>query len=434
MSFRRTAGVPCLVLVASTTLACASETAEPNHASSAASDAAAAAPDAAAAVFAEPLHLSITVPDVAPGSEGTKCVRVRLGNQAPIHVGKIHNKLSTASHHFVVSTVEDTTLTEAPLFDCPPFRAPLTGAPLVITQKHDDLSTMPDGVAYTIADNQLMHLELHYLNTSGETRDVSGESDLYPMEATANLQEASFLLVGNLDISIPPRSSHSKAAYQALPAAYEGVTFYALTGHTHRFGTNVTVGVAPSSSGEVTPLYRPDPFVWDEPVVTQLSPGVKVPAGGGFNYQCDWYNPTDNVVTFGESALTEMCFFWAYYYPRRPGNRLLLQGLDSFRGDGGPVLAGPPCAGANDPGNDLGVGKHCSENGNECGGTPQFCVADYVGGEWGNFCSKTCTADGDCGTGASCSSLGPSGASSQRFCIPTRCIALLGASADAAAP
>jgi hypothetical protein len=357
-----------------------------------------------------------------------------LGNQGPIHVGKIHNTLSTASHHFVVSTVEDQTLAEAPLFDCPPFRAPLTGAPLVITQKHDDLTTMPNGVAYTIADNQLMHLELHYLNTSAQTLDVSAESLIYPMETSADLQEASFLLVGNLDISIPPRSSLSKVSYQPLPEAYDGVTFYALTGHTHRFGTNVTVGVAPSSTGEVTPLYHPDPFVWNEPVVTHLSPGIKVPTGGGFNFQCDWYNPTDAVVTFGESALTEMCFFWAYYYPRRPGSRLLLQGLDSLKGDGGPVLAGPPCAAPSDAGNDMGVGKFCSANGNECGGTPQFCIADFVGGDWGNFCSKTCSADADCGAGASCSSPSASGASSQKVCIPTRCIALLGTAADAAAP
>jgi hypothetical protein len=428
MRLRPTAGVSYVVLLAAFSVACTSETTEPDRGSSGVSDA------AAAQVFGEPLRLSITIPAVPPGTEGTKCVRVLLGNEGQINVGKIHNTLSKSSHHFVVSTVEDTTLTEAPLFDCPPFRAPLTGAPLVITQKHDDLTTMPDGVAYSIADNQLMHLELHYINTGGTTDDITAESLFYPMETSEPLQEASFLLVGNLDISIPPKSSHSKAAYQPLPAAYDGVTFYALTGHTHRFGTNVTVGVAPSSTGEVTPLYHPDPFIWDEPVVTHLSPGVKVPTGGGFNYQCDWYNPTDTVVTFGESALTEMCFFWAYYYPRRPGSRLLLQGLNSFRGDGGPVIGGPPCAAQTDTGNEMGVGKFCSENGNECGGTPQFCIADYAGGQWGNFCSRTCTADADCGAGANCSSPSASGASSQRVCIPTRCIALLGGSADAATP
>ena len=91
MSLRRTACAPCFVLVAAASVACTSETAEPNRASSAASDA------ASAAMFGEPLRLSIKVPSVAPGSEGTQCVRVNLGNQGPIQVGKIHNTLSKSS-------------------------------------------------------------------------------------------------------------------------------------------------------------------------------------------------------------------------------------------------------------------------------------------------------------------------------------------------
>ena len=29
-------------------------------------------------------------------------------------------------------------------------------------------------------------------------------------------------------------------------------------------------------------------------------------------------------IRFGESANQEMCFFWVYYYPRKPGRALLL--------------------------------------------------------------------------------------------------------------
>lgn len=423
MQLLRTRRALCLVPFATASVACTSESTEPK-----------AAPDAApAVVFGEPLRLSIKVPGVPPGTEGTKCLRVGLGNDAPIHVAKIHNTLSQSSHHFVVSTVEDPTVTEAPLFDCPPFRAPLTGAPLVITQKHDDVTTMPNGVAYAIAANQLMHLELHYINTGSETADIEAVSDLYPVDGSSgNLQEASFLLIGNLDISIPPHTSYSTGpAFQPLPAGFEGVNFYALTGHTHRFGTNVTVGVAASSSADVKMLYEPQPFKWDEPVVTHLSPTVTVPNGGGFSFQCDWYNPTDNTVTFGESALAEMCFFWAYYYPRRPGSRLLLLGLDKFRGgDAGPTIGGPPCAASGDPGNEMEVGKYC-EGAADC---TQFCLADYVNGPWGNFCTKTCTADADCGAGASCSTTGGSAAASQtRICIPTQCTTTL-IVGDAAAP
>jgi hypothetical protein len=431
MSFQRIALTSSfLTFVAVASVACSS--------TSTGSPSSSAAPDSGVAVaFGEPLHLSIKIPSVPPGTEGTKCLRVRLGNDAPLHIGKIHNVLSEASHHFVVSTQEDPSLTEAPLFDCQPFRAPLTGAPLVISQKHDDLTTMPDGVAYTLAASQLMHLELHYINTTGSTTDIEATSDLFPIDgATGDLKEASFLLIGNLDIAIPPHASYSTGpTFQPLPAGYDGVTFYALTGHTHRFGTNVTVGMTASSTASVTPLYAPTPFDWSEPVVKHLSPPVQLPAGGGFSFQCDWYNPTDTTVTFGESALAEMCFFWAYYYPKRDGSRLLLQGLSAVRGaDAGPTIAGPPCAAAADAGNELGVGKYCEKGGNQCDGAADFCLADFTKGAFGDFCSKTCNSDSDCGAGASCTSAGSQMAAQTRICIPAACIASLGAMPDSGAP
>lgn len=378
-----------------------------------------------------PLKLSITVPHVPPGKEGTQCIRAHLGNDAALRVGKVHNKLSESSHHFIVSAVDDATLTDTPLFDCLPFRAALTGAPLTITQKSDDTVSLPDGVAYALPENQLMHLELHYINLTDKTEDITAETELYPIQdGTKDIQEASFLLVGDLDISIPPKSKHSTGlVYQKLPDAFANVNFYALTGHTHRFGTNVTVGTTASETAPVTSLYAPKQFDWAEPEVKRFSPTVTVPSGGGFSYQCDWDNPTDSVIKYGESALTEMCFFWAYYYPKQDASRLLLKGVSSAYGDAGAALDGPPCAAAGDKGNAIGVGKYCTKGGSECGGSAAVCLADYTRGSFGDFCTATCKKDADCGAGASCTG------ETTAVCMPTSCIASLGTgSADAAAP
>jgi len=69
-------------------------------------------------------------------------------------------------------------------------------------------------------------------------------------------------------------------------------------------------------------------FDWESPPVTYLDPIVQIPAGGGFRFRCDWDNPTDDTLKYGESALTEMCFFWAYYYPRHPEQQVILAGLE----------------------------------------------------------------------------------------------------------
>lgn len=273
----------------------------------------------------ESYRLSIKVPSVPSMTEGTRCVKVRLGNVGPVKISKIHNQLSAQSHHFVVSSVTDPTATEQELYECPPFRAPLTGAPLTVTQKHDEEIVLPQGVGYALENDQLMHLELHYINTSSEVADVTAEAELFPSTDSGEIKEAGFLLVGNLDIAIPPRSKHSTGdLYVATTPALDGVHYYAVTGHTHRFGTNVTVGIAESATADATTIYKPASFDWSAPEVGYLKPTVEVPAGGGFRFSCDWDNPTDDTVVYGESALTEMCFFWAYYYPRAAMQQTLL--------------------------------------------------------------------------------------------------------------
>jgi hypothetical protein len=430
MTFLRPVQVGCvLAALFPQLLGCSSESTAANHGAEKGGQ---ADSGTGASSLGAPLKLSITVPSVPPGKEGTQCIRAHLGNDGPLRVGKIHNKLSESSHHFILSAVDDAKLTDTPLFDCLPFRAALTGAPMTITQKSDDTVALPDGVAYSLPENQLMHLELHYINLTEKTEDITAETEIYPIQDTSkDIQEASFLLIGDLDINIPPKSKHSTGpVYQKLPDAFAGSNFYALTGHTHRFGTNVTVGTTASESAPVTPLYAPAQFDWSEPEVKRLSPTVSVPAGGGFSYQCDWDNPTDTVIKYGESALTEMCFFWAYYYPKQDSSRLLLKGVSSAYGDAGSTtLDGPPCALAGDKGNANGVGKYCTKGGSECGGAAPVCLADYARGGFGDFCTVTCKSDADCGAGASC--VGQSTA----VCIPTSCVGSLGTgAADAAAP
>jgi hypothetical protein len=303
-------------------------------------DAGVQSPDAGetSAQFAAPYHVSITVPDVAPGVEGTRCVKVRLENAAPINIAKIHNVLGAHSHHFVLSMVDDPSQTEQELYECPPFRAPLTGAPLTVTQKSDEQITLPQGVGYALGEHQLMHLELHYINASSETADVSAQAELYPLRSDEPVQRAGFMIVGDLNIKIPPHTMYSNGdVYAAQPKDLAGVHYYAVTGHTHRLGKMVRVGVADAKDADTNWIYEPPTFDWDAPPVQYLEPALQIPDGGGFHLRCDWDNTTDDTVLYGESALTEMCFFWVYYYPRNEEQKVILAGFEDsmYAKDGG---------------------------------------------------------------------------------------------------
>jgi hypothetical protein len=208
----------------------------------------------------------------------------------------------------IVYRVNDTTEQPTP-FDCQPFRDtlnPANGSPILISQKKDDTLTLPQGVAYTLDANQMIRLEMHYINAT--TKDVT-------------LQSSSTMIpVGDIDINIPPQSDATLGpVFFKVPSQFASVNFFAITGHEHQWGTNVQVWTATNATDKGAPVYQVPDWSWSEPKTVVDDPPFTVPAKGGFKFQCDWFNASSSNVTFGESATQEMCFFWAYYYPKQPG-------------------------------------------------------------------------------------------------------------------
>jgi hypothetical protein len=257
---------------------------------------------------------------VSPGIERTQCVVKNLGNDALIRVGRIHNLLNAGSHHLIVYRTNDTVEQLAP-FDCQPFTDaldPAKGSPLMITQKHEETLTLPQGVAFSLQPNTMVRLEMHYLNTSDADVTVQATSTFITIPDADFTDEADFLFIGNPDISIPAMSPATLGPTYFTPPAtlgLAGVKFFGITGHTHQWGTNVTVAAAPSAAGPDTPVYDVPSWQWNEPATVYHDPPFTLPEGGGFNFTCSWNNFSSQTVSFGESANQEMCFFWAYYYP-----------------------------------------------------------------------------------------------------------------------
>jgi hypothetical protein len=108
-----------------------------------------------------------------------------------------------------------------------------------------------------------------------------------------------------------------------------------------------------------------------------------------------------------------MCFDIVFQYPAQG------RAFCGLSGGASTTLDGPPCAEPGDSGNELGVGKHCTEGGGECASTSgaNLCLADYVSGDFGNFCAASCSSDDDCGSGATCM-----GSGARAVCFPDQCV------------
>ena len=276
-----------------------------------------------------PGSFSVTFgPQAAAASlENTQCVVKRLGNPTPMHMGSIHNVLSQGSHHMIVYRTNDTVEQTTP-FDCKPFTDtldPTKGSTLMISQKKDDLLQLPDGVGYTLDANQMVRLEMHYINAGTSPIQIQGTSTFIPIPDASFKYEADFLFIGTPDIALPPKSKMTVGPLHiTLPSIYDGVNFFAMTGHEHQYGTNVVVSTATSLADPGTSVYNVPGWVWSEPATVVSNPTFQIPANGGFNFSCSYDNTSSAQVNFGESANAEMCFFWAYYYPSQGGARVCI--------------------------------------------------------------------------------------------------------------
>jgi hypothetical protein len=256
---------------------------------------------------------------VQPYDEETKCIILNLGNPEEMRVNRIHNVLGDISHHFIIYRSEATEERRT-AFNCTPFLEtldPESGSPLMITQVADETLELPDGVAYVLHPNQMIRLELHYVNVRSTPVDVEVTSTLHQIAGSEFEHEADFLFIGSPDINIPANSTRTLGPVDfPLPSNLLGSEFWAITGHTHQWGTDVTISITDGSGG-VTPIYDIPDWDWDEPETLYFEPTHVINSGGGFRFSCSWENLGDSSVGFGESTEDEMCFFWAYYYPSR---------------------------------------------------------------------------------------------------------------------
>jgi hypothetical protein len=278
----------------------------------------------------EPIaSVAIKVLQVQPGAEDTQCVQIKLSNTEPLDIVGLHNNLSNGSHHFILTALNDTAAPEQSLTRCQGFGGAVTGAPLTITQAHDDRVQLPEGLGYRLNPGHVLHLEMHYINTTDAPLDIEATSDLFAAAPGMQLQPAAVMLIGTAEFNVPPRSMmETGPKFLKLPAGMDDVRFFAITGHTHAHGTNVHVSLASAEQAPVMELYAPKAFDWEAPDSVPLTPHVSVPKDGGFLLNCAWHNTSDVELTWGESALQEMCFFWGYYYPRKEVFSIVVDSID----------------------------------------------------------------------------------------------------------
>jgi hypothetical protein len=269
---------------------------------------------------------------------------------------------------------------------------------------------MPKGVAMKLPAGQALVLNLHIYNASAAPLAGTSGIDIVRAKPEDVTSEADLLLSGPINFALPP-GQQTTISHTCAVSGDE--TMFTLFPHMHQLGVHIKTAV--TMGGTQSVLHDGD-YQFNEQYQLPVGP-LAFHAGDSITTECTYQNPGPNTVRFGESSDTEMCFSILYRYPK--GQSTFCTGSTEGGGqggDGGRTIPGAACAAPGDTGNDAGVGKFCSAGGGQCvgNGAAGFCLADFVQGDFANFCTAQCQADADCGTGASCTS--------SKICVPIKCL------------
>jgi hypothetical protein len=253
---------------------------------------------------------------IASGQEAVKCIVVDLGNSEGAFVRKFRTKLNQGSHHMIVYRTNQPENPDP--VPCMSFEAAGGAAIFIAQQEHAELTfpTDPSGVpvGLELQPNQLLTLEMHYINATSGPLDVLGTVEMDVLPVSSNVIKSGFSFQGAFGIpEIPAQSEQDTGVLfeEGIP----GTHVFALTTHQHHLGTQMRVWHA-KDVNDLSTLVA-DSHSWNDPPLELFDPPLELPAGGskGFAYDCHWKNPTPQTVYGGLGANDEMCFFWSYYYP-----------------------------------------------------------------------------------------------------------------------
>ncbi|MFO0760681.1 MAG: hypothetical protein U0359_29655 [Byssovorax sp.] len=265
------------------------------------------------------------------GMEGTQCITVNLNNPEGAYALRLRTDLSSGSHHMIVYT-SDKTVEELTPTDCQPFAGILNGEhPLFIAQQpHQSLDfPVDDGkpVGFEIKANQMVKIEMHFIDTGDFPLDIVGKVSFDTVPLTAQVIKSDLAFWGTTMIDIPANGTGDTGVL--FQRALAGTKTFALTTHQHQLGKEMRVWYG-TGANDPSKKQVADSKSWSDPPLELFAPPLDFPGSGklsdkGFAFQCQWQNNTPKDVHFGEGFNDEMCFLWHFYYPSQ-GFQMCLNG------------------------------------------------------------------------------------------------------------
>jgi hypothetical protein len=167
----------------------------------------------------------------------------------------------------------------------------------------------PAGVAVNFPASFGVRVNAHYLNTTVDPISARVTTVFYLAKPGTIQHHAAHIFLNNIGIFVEPHSAKTVTKTCTMP---KDLQIVAAASHMHQYGKRFVA----ESGGKM--LY--ETTNWADPPFQLYDPPFALKQGETITFKCEYDNPTESALTFGESAKTnEMCIFSGRYFPSDNG-------------------------------------------------------------------------------------------------------------------
>lgn len=262
--------------------------------------------------------------DITPGQEITYCWYYRTPNAMPMAIKRWTSSMTPGSHHMIMFTTNTDVMTPGTVFagNCGALNGSNGNIPVWTYSAQTPTADMQlpsdDGtgkpLAMDIAANQSGFLQMHYVNSGDTTIKVHVTLNAEALDEGAAYTRTAAYVTYHGDINIPPMTNNHRVAQSCnVPATSK---FWLMSTHVHKQAVHTAVkdgtGMVFESGVGVpgTDWEHPGAARWDH------TTPFRTFSSGKLAYECTYNNPTNRMITDGDSAQDdEMCMASGYFFP-----------------------------------------------------------------------------------------------------------------------
>ena len=267
-----------------------------------------------------PIVLTMDSFTVQPNSEVYMCQQFGNPFGKDVDLVKMVGSMSMGSHHFFLFNMTPSTgrNTTAPLAPCPDKGLEFHPFPY-LSQQPEYTVQYGAGMGYPLVGQNGVMMNVHYLNASATPVTPRVTITIYPAKDGTVTTHVGTVFLNNQTIYVPSGTTMESplaVSNSDTPISDESYTIFTHWSHMHQYAMDFKA----SAGGKV--FYEEKQ--WSEPPLVTAGTGMNqspllplaMKAGTSIEWTCLYYNPTPQLMTFGDSAATnDMCIYLGQYYP-----------------------------------------------------------------------------------------------------------------------